>query len=104
MQLNITGHHIELTEALRGFIQQKLARLTRHYDNIANVQVTLSVEKGRKQAACLLNVAGKDLHGADERGDMYAAIDSLINKMDRQLVKYKEKVQAHSKGVGSLGL
>ncbi|ANF57509.1 ribosome hibernation-promoting factor, HPF/YfiA family [Halotalea alkalilenta] len=104
MQVNITGHHVELTDALRDYVNQKLARLVRHYDNITNVQVTLSVEKERKQAACKMNVSGGELHGTDEQDDMYAAIDSMIDKLDRQLVKHKEKHLARAQGTGTAGL
>ena len=98
MQVNITGHHVELTDALREYINQKLSRLERHYDNITNVQVTLSVEKERKLAACTLHASGADLHGDASHDDMYAAIDALADKLDRQLVKHKEKAQARAQG------
>ncbi|WP_048307921.1 ribosome-associated translation inhibitor RaiA [Halomonas sp. PR-M31] len=101
MQVNITGHHVELTDALRDYVNEKLARLERHYDNITRVQVTLSIEKERHQAACTLHVAGADLHGEAENGDMYAAIDALADKLDRQLVKHKEKSQARAQGAGA---
>lgn len=104
MQLNITGHHIELTEALREYVNQKLVRLLRHYDNVTNVQVTLAVEKARKQASCTMKVAGGELHAGGESDDMYAAIDALADKVDRQLLKHKEKAQARAKGTGTAGL
>ncbi|WP_025732011.1 ribosome hibernation-promoting factor, HPF/YfiA family [Carnimonas nigrificans] len=104
MPLNITGHHIELTDSLRDYVNQKLTRLTRHYDNITQMQVTLSVEKERKQAASTLKIAGAELHGNAESDDMYAAIDALADKLDRQLLKHKEKVQARTKGTGTAGL
>ncbi|MCI0508560.1 sigma 54 modulation protein /SSU ribosomal protein S30P [Chromohalobacter marismortui] len=101
MQANITGHHIELTDALRDYVNEKLARLERHYDNITTVQVTLSIEKERHLAACTLHVAGADLHADAQSDDMYAAIDALADKLDRQLVKHKEKVQARAQGAGA---
>ncbi|MGO2415824.1 MULTISPECIES: ribosome hibernation-promoting factor, HPF/YfiA family [Cobetia] len=101
MQVNITGHHVELTDPLRDYINEKLARLERHYDNITNVQVTLSIEKERQQAACTLHAAGADLHALAEDLNMYAAIDALADKLDRQLVKHKEKSQARSQGTGT---
>jgi putative sigma-54 modulation protein len=101
MQVNITGHHVELTDALRDYVNEKLARLERHYDNITRVQVTLSIEKERQQAACTLHAAGADLHAEAENGDMYAAIDALADKLDRQLVKHKEKAQARAQGAGT---
>ncbi|WP_251978948.1 ribosome hibernation-promoting factor, HPF/YfiA family [Salinicola avicenniae] len=101
MQVNVTGHHMELTDALRDYVNEKLARLERHYDNITNVQVTLSIEKERQQAACILHAAGGDLHAEASDSDMYAAIDSLADKLDRQLVKHKEKAQARAQGAGA---
>ncbi|NAW35190.1 ribosome hibernation-promoting factor, HPF/YfiA family [Halomonas alimentaria] len=101
MQVNITGHHVELTDALRDYVSEKLTRVERHYDNITNVQVTLSVEKERQSAACTLHAAGADLHAEAQENDMYAAIDALADKLDRQLVKHKEKAQARAQGAGA---
>ncbi|MFQ3788309.1 ribosome hibernation-promoting factor, HPF/YfiA family [Halomonas sp. A29] len=100
MQVNITGHHVELTDPLRDYVSEKLSRVQRHYDNITNVQVTLSIEKERQQAACTLHAAGADLHAEASDSDMYAAIDALTDKLDRQLVKHKEKAQARAQGAG----
>ncbi|WNK21392.1 ribosome-associated translation inhibitor RaiA [Halomonas piscis] len=100
MQVNMTGHHLELTDALREYVNDKLARVERHYDNITTVQVTLSVEKERQQAACTMNVAGAELHAEATETDMYAAIDSMADKLNRQLVKHKEKAQARAQGAG----
>lgn len=100
MLVNITGHHVDLTAALRAYVNEKLTRLERHYDNITTVQVTLSIEKERQQAACILHAAGADLHAVAQDGDMYAAIDALADKLDRQLVKHKEKAQARAQGAG----
>jgi putative sigma-54 modulation protein len=101
MQVNITGHHVELTDALRDYVNDKLSRVERHYDNITNVQVTLSIEKERQLAACTLHAAGADLHAEAMDNDMYAAIDALADKIDRQLVKHKEKAQARAQGAGA---
>ncbi|KAA0014227.1 MULTISPECIES: ribosome hibernation-promoting factor, HPF/YfiA family [Billgrantia] len=100
MQVNITGHHVELTDPLRDYVSEKLSRVQRHYDNITNVQVTLSIEKERQLAACTLHAAGADLHAEASDPDMYAAIDALTDKLDRQLVKHKEKAQARAQGAG----
>ena len=100
MQVNITGLHVELTDALRDYVNEKLARVERHYDNITTVQVTLSVEKERQQAACTMHAAGAELHAEATHNDMYAAIDALADKLDRQLVKHKEKAQARAQGAG----
>ncbi|WP_299230468.1 ribosome-associated translation inhibitor RaiA [uncultured Halomonas sp.] len=101
MQVNITGLHVELTDALRDYVNEKLTRVERHYDNITNVQVTLSVEKERQSAACIMHVAGAELHAEAQDVDMYAAIDALADKLDRQLVKHKEKAQARAQGAGA---
>jgi len=98
MQLNITGHHVELTDALREYVETKFAKLERHFDQITNVQVTLTVDKLRQIAEATLKVAGGEIHASGETEDMYAAIDQLIDKLDRQLIKHKEKNQARQQG------
>ena len=95
MQINITGHHVELTEALNEYVRSKFVRLERHFDNITNVQVTLSVEKQRQKAEADLHVAGGEIFAQAEQEDMYAAIDSMIDKLDRQVIKHKEKMKSH---------
>ena len=91
MQLNITGHHVELTESLKEYVSSKLERLERHFDHISNVQVTLSVQKVRQIAEATLHISGADIHATAEQEDMYAAIDLLVDKLDRQILKHKEK-------------
>lgn len=98
MQLNITGHHVELTDSMKNYVTEKLDKLERHMDGITNVQVTLLVEKQRQIAEATLHVSGADIHGRAENEDMYAAIDLLIDKLDRQILKYKEKQVARSHG------
>ncbi|MGB0732791.1 MAG: ribosome hibernation-promoting factor, HPF/YfiA family [Pontibacterium sp.] len=93
MQINITGHHLELTTALTEYVHTKFAKLERHFDNITNVQVTLSVEKQRQKAEADLHLAGGQIFAASEHDDMYAAIDGLTDKLDRQIIKHKEKNQ-----------
>lgn len=101
MQLNITGQHLELTDALRDYVSNKVTRLERHVDGITNVQVTLKVEKERQIAEATLHVAGADLHATAEAEDMYASIDALTDKIDRQLIKHKEKAQARKQGAAA---
>lgn len=101
MQLNITGQHLELTEALQEYVSTKFERLERHVDNITNVQVVLKLEKDRQIAEATLHVAGADLHATAEADDMYASIDMLTDKIDRQLIKHKEKAQARKQGAAS---
>lgn len=91
MQVNISGHHVEVTEALHEYVATKLDKLQRHFDQIGNVQVTLSVEKARQKAEASLNLKGKQLHADAVHDDLYAAIDMMNDKLDRQLLKHKEK-------------
>jgi putative sigma-54 modulation protein len=93
MQIDITGHHVELTPALRGYVQEKIGRLARHFDHFTNSHVTLSVEKLRHKAEATLNVSGAAIHADAIEPDMYAAIDALTDKLDRQIAKHKEKRQ-----------
>ncbi len=91
MQLNITGHHVDLTDSLKEYVSTKLEKLERHFDHISNVQVTLSVQKLRQIAEATLHISGADIHATAEQEDMYAAIDQLVDKLDRQILKHKEK-------------
>ncbi|PCM45206.1 MULTISPECIES: ribosome hibernation promoting factor [unclassified Marinobacter] len=91
MQLNISGHHVELTPALKDYVSEKFQRLERHFDHISNCQVTLEVDKVRQIADATLHVVGGEIHAKAESEDMYAAIDGLIDKLDRQILKHKEK-------------
>ena len=101
MQLNLSGQHVEITDSLRDYVNSKLERLTRHFDHMTNVHVILSVEKNRQKAEATIHVSGADLFASDENEDMYAAIDSLINKLDRQIIKHKDKIKDHHRAAGS---
>ena len=92
MQLNISGHHVDISDALRSYVSDKLGKLERHYDNMTNVHVVLSVEKLKNRAEATIHVAGGELFADADCDDMYAAIDALVDKLDRQLIKHKEKV------------
>lgn len=98
MQLNISGHHVELTEALKDYVTEKFQRLERHFDQISNVNVTLQVEKLRQMAEAKMNISGGELHAKAETEDMYAAIDALVDKLDRQILKHKEKHVSRMQG------
>mgnify|MGYP000347168484 FL=1 len=100
MQINISGHHIEITPALRSYAEEKIKRLEHHFDQITRSDITLTVEKLRQKAECNIHVSGGDLHASAEDENMYAAIDSLSDKLDRQLLKHKEKLVARNKGQG----
>ncbi|ARU55965.1 ribosome-associated protein [Oleiphilus messinensis] len=101
MQLNISGHHVELTDALKDYVNSKLSKLERHFDHISNVQVTLSVEKLRQIAEATIHASGADIHATAEHEDMYAAIDALLDKLDRQVLKHKEKIVARAHGASA---
>lgn len=95
MQINLTGHHIEITESLREYVQSKFSKLERHFDQINNVHVVLNVEKKQQKAEARLHLTGTEVFAISEHADMYAAIDSLIDKLDRQVIKHKEKLTKH---------
>ena len=95
MQLTVSGHHIDITDALRSHVSEKFQKLQRHIDHITNIEVTLIVEKQVHKAEGNLHIAGADLFASAESDDMYAAIDSLSEKLDRQIIKHKEKHRGH---------
>lgn len=96
MQINVSGHHVEVTPALREYVNTKLSKLQRHFDNITKIDATLTVEKLIQKAEASVSVAGANLFAACESDDMYSAIDQLIDKLDRQLIKHKEKNTSHN--------
>jgi putative sigma-54 modulation protein len=91
MQLNVSGHHVEVTPPLREYVSSKFERLQRHFDQITNIEVTLIVEKLTQKAEATIHISGADIFAAADSEDMYAAIDALADKLDRQLIKHKEK-------------
>ena len=95
MQINVTGHHIEITPAIRNYIVDKLERIKRHFENATDIHFILTVEKLEHKAEATLNVSGNTLHAHSVEADMYAAIDSLADKLDRQVRKHKEKITNH---------
>lgn len=104
MQISLTGHHIDITKALRNYVDTKFERLERHFDKVTNVHVILSVEKLRQKAEAKLHLNGADVFADSTHEDMYAAIDSLVDKLDRQVKKHKEKSTNHRNGAGIKGL
>jgi putative sigma-54 modulation protein len=96
MNINITGHHVEVTPALRDYVVGKIDRVLRHFDHVTTSHVVLSVEKLRQKAEITLHVKGKDIYADAEDGDLYAAIDMLADKLDRQVLKHKERVSNHN--------
>ena len=95
MNLSVSGHHLEVTPALKSYVQSKLERVTRHFDHVIDAHVILTVEKLRQKAEVTLHVRGKDNHCESEQDDLYAAIDLLVDKLDRQVCRHKDRVQDH---------
>ncbi len=93
MQIEITGHHIDITDSMREYVNEKVARVTKHYSGVLNAHVVLSVEKLVSHAEATLHVAGDTLHANADNSDMYAAIDALADKLIRQVDKYKGKLK-----------
>ena len=95
MQIRLSGHHVDVTPALKDYVSNKLERLLRHFDNVTNAHVVLSVEKLRQRAEATIHLAGGNLFAEAEDEDMYAAIDALADKLDRQIKRHKEKRTDH---------
>lgn len=95
MNLNITGHHVEVTAALRDYVTSKLDRVIRHFDHVTSVGVILSVDKLKQKAEVTVHVRGKDIYVESIDEDLYAAIDAMTDKLDRQVLKHKEKSYDH---------
>ena len=101
MNLTISGHHLEVTPALRSYVSSKLERVIRHFDQVLDVKVLLSVDNQkekslRQRAECSMRVKGSELFAESAHEDMYAAVDDLVDKLDRQVVRHKSKLQAHA--------
>ena len=97
MQTNITGHHIEVTDSLRNYVNEKFQKLERHFGQVIDIHVILSVEKLVQKAEATVHVNGANLFAEEEQADLYAAIDALIDKLDRQTIKHKEKQSDHNR-------
>ena len=100
MNLTISGHHLEVTPALRSYVTDKLDRITRHFDQVVDVKVLLSIENqtekdGRQRAECSIHVKGNDMFAESAHYDLYAAVDDLVDKLDRQVVKHKDRIRNH---------
>jgi len=102
MQISITGNHVDLTDPLREYVNTKMERLERHFDIVQDIHVILSVEKLRHKAEATLHINGGNLFADSVQDDMYAAIDALTDKLDRQAKKHKEKMTDHHRGEGSI--
>jgi len=95
MQINLTGHHIDITDSLRNYVDTKFSKLERHFDHISNVHVILNVEKLNQKAEATVHLSGAEVFASSEDTDMYAAIDKMVDKLDRQVIKHKEKMKKH---------
>lgn len=95
MQINLTGHHVDVTSSLRDYVTGKMDRLERHFDHVTDVHVILSVEKLRHKAEATIHISGGNLFADATEEDMYAAVDALVDKLDRQIKKHKEKLTNH---------
>ena len=98
MNLTVSGHHVAVTPAMRSYVQAKLERVKRHFDHVIDVNVILSVQKLRQKAEITVHVRGKDIYAETDNEDLYAAIDLLVDKIDRQILRYKDRIQAHHAG------
>lgn len=98
MNLHITGHHIQVTPAIRDYVSSKMDRVTKHFDHVIDVNVIMSVAKLRQKVEATVHVRGRDIFCESTDEDMYAAIDALIDKLDRTIIKYKEKNLGHRHG------
>lgn len=94
MQISITGHHVEVTDAMKQHVEGKISKLKRHFDNVTDIHVILTVEKLEQKAEATVQVSGAKLFADDVQEDMYVAIDNMVDKLDRQIIKHKEKIQA----------
>ncbi len=95
MNLSVTGHHLAITPAIRSYVELKMERVLRHFDHVIDVNVILTVEKLRQKAEVNVHVRGKEIFCECEDANMYAAIDTLVDKLDRQIIKYKDRAFAH---------
>ena len=95
MNVQVSGHHVEVTPAIRDYVLSKLERVQRHFDQVIEMNVILSVQKLKQKAEISVHMPGKDIHVESDNADMYAAIDLMMDKLDRQIIKHKQKAYAH---------
>ena len=95
MNLHVTGHQLQVTPAIRDYVSAKLQRITHHFDHVIDVSCILSIEKLQQKAEATVHVRGRDIFCEACAPDMYAAIDGLVDKLDRTIIKHKEKSLAH---------
>ena len=95
MNVQVSGHHVEVTQAIRDYVLSKLERIQRHFDQVIEINVILSVQKLRQKAEISVHMPGKDIHVESDDEDLYAAIDLMMDKLDRQIIKHKQKAYSH---------
>ena len=95
MNFKVSGHHVSVTPAIRDYVHSKLSRINRHFDHVIDVNVILSVEKLAQKAEVSVHVRGRDIFVETVDENLYAAIDTLADKLDRQILKYKAKTRDH---------
>lgn len=95
MQISVTGHHLDVTDSLKSHVEAKFDKLERHFDHVTDVHVILTVEKLMQKAEATVQISGAKLFAEDHQQDMYVAIDALVDKLDRQIKKHKEKITRH---------
>lgn len=100
MNLQLTGQHVEITPAIRDYVLSKLERINRHFDHVIDVNVVMTIEKLDQRIEANVHLSGKDIHVEANDADMYAAIDCLSDKLDRQILKHKERFQVHKHEAG----
>lgn len=102
MHIAISGHQMDITQPLKKYVTDKMERIQRHFENVTNTTVVLHVEKTRHLAEATINAKGTTLHANAEAQDMYAAIDTLMRKLDRQVRRHKDKSSDHHRQGGAL--
>ena len=100
MNFKVSGHHVSVTPAIRDYVHSKFSRINRHFDHVIDVNVILTVEsikekQLRQKAECSIHVKGSDMFAESAHEDMYAAVDELVDKLDRQVVRHKDRLQNH---------
>lgn len=102
MQISISGQHMDITQALHTYVSEKVEKIVRHFDHVTSTSVVLHVEKTRHMVEATINTKGATIHASSTADDMYVAIDSMIGKLDRQVIKHKEKLTEHRRSEESL--
>jgi putative sigma-54 modulation protein len=96
MNLQITGHHVTVTPAIKEYVESKMQRITRHFDHVIDSQVVLSIEPLKHRAEVTLHIPGKDIHCESTQENLYAAIDMLLDKVDRKVIQHKDRTQSRA--------